>query len=65
MERRQAVTAATAASITFLLGAAGLTANATILGAREADGVGTIKPVPVTARRPPPDRAPTRPRRSP
>ena len=32
------------------IGAAGLTANATILGAREADGVGTIKPVPVVAR---------------
>jgi hypothetical protein len=49
MERRRAVTAATAASITFFLAAAGLTANATILGAREADGIGTIRPVPELA----------------
>lgn len=48
MERRKAVTAAAAASVTFLLGAAGLTANATILGAQKADGVGQISPIPPT-----------------
>ncbi len=52
MERRKAVTAAAAASATFLLGAAGLTANATILGDHGSDGVGTIDPVVVPLDRP-------------
>ncbi len=45
MERRSAVTAATAASLTFLLGAAGLTANAAILGHAPRTGVGLVSPL--------------------
>ncbi len=56
MDRRQAVTAAAAASLTFLLGAAGLTANATILGSSPSNGVGDITPIaavaPASAERP-------------
>ena len=48
MERRQAVTAAAAASVTFLLGAAGLTANAAILGSHPDGGVGRISPIAAT-----------------
>ena len=52
MERRKAVAAAAAASLTFVLGAAGLTANATILGSQKADGIGQISPVPTPAAKP-------------
>lgn len=52
MERRKAVTAAAAASAIFLLGAAGVTANATILASHDGGGVGKISPVPTTVTRP-------------
>lgn len=42
MQRRKAVSAAAAASLTFLLGAAGMTANALVLGQRPTSGVGQI-----------------------
>jgi hypothetical protein len=45
MERRKAVAVAAATSATLLLGAAGLTANATILGDHGGGGVGTVSPV--------------------
>ena len=48
MERRRAVVAAAAASLTFLLGAAGLTANAAILGSQPGGGVGQISPIAAT-----------------
>lgn len=48
MERRRAVVAAAGASLSFLLGAAGLTANAAILGSHPDGGVGQISPIAAT-----------------
>jgi len=45
MERRKAITAAAAASLTLLAGAAGIAVNSGIVGAGAQDKVGTLTPV--------------------
>jgi len=49
MERRKAITAAAAASLTLLAGAAGIAVNSGIVGAGAQDKVGTLTPVVSTA----------------
>jgi hypothetical protein len=52
MERRKAITAAAAASLTLLAGAAGIALNSGIVGATGDDNVGQISPVDTTAKPP-------------
>ena len=52
MERRKAITAAAAASLTLLAGAAGIALNSGIVGASGQDKVGTLTPVVSTATTP-------------
>lgn len=49
MERRKAVTAAAAVSLTMLAGAAGITLNSNIVGAGANDDVGQLSPVSATS----------------
>jgi hypothetical protein len=48
MERRKAITAAAAASLTLLAGAAGMALNSSIVGAGGHDNVGQLNPVSAT-----------------
>jgi hypothetical protein len=52
MERRKAITAAAAASLTLLAGAAGIALNSGIVGADDNDGVGNLSPLGSPARPP-------------
>jgi hypothetical protein len=52
MDRRKAVTAAAAASLTLLAGAAGITLNSGIVGASGDGKVGQLSPVNATANPP-------------
>jgi hypothetical protein len=52
MERRKAITAAAAASLTLLAGAAGIALNSGIVGADSNDDVGNLSPVGPSAKPP-------------